>query len=58
MFKKLFNETWHTDLELTTDKDGYAQFRGFFGEYAAQADGKEFGFALHKNESGSFELTL
>ena len=58
MFKKLFNETWHTDLELTTDKDGYAQFRGFFGEYAAQADGKEFEFALHKNESGSFELTL
>ena len=58
MLKKLFGEIWHTDLELTTDKNGYVEFRGFFGEYAAEAEGKEFHIAIHKNESSSFELSL
>ena len=58
MLKKLFGEIWHTDLELTTDKNGYVVFRGFFGEYTAKAEGKEFEFAIHKNESSSLELSL
>ena len=58
MLKKLFGEIWHTDLELTTDKNGYVVFRGFFGEYTAKAEGKEFEIAIHKNESSSFELSL
>ena len=58
MLKKLFGEIWHTDLELTTDKNGYVEFRGFFGEYTAEAEGKEFEIAIHKNESSSFELSL
>ena len=58
MLKKLFGEIWHTDLELTTDKNGYVEFRGFFGEYNAEADGKDFEIAIHKNESSSYELSL
>lgn len=52
------NEKWHTDLELTTDENGEIQFRGFYGDYTVEVDGEEYEFTLHKNESGSFELSL
>ena len=58
MLKKLFGEIWHTDLELTTDKNGYVEFRGFCGDYAVEADEAKFEIGLHKNEGNSFELTL
>lgn len=48
MLKKLFTEIWHTDLELTTDADGYVDFRGFYGEYEAKFDGLSRRFGLHK----------
>ena len=54
----LMNEKWHTDLELTTDENGEIEFRGFYGDYTAEVDGDEYEFTLHKNESGSFELSL
>lgn len=31
--KELTREKWHTELETVTDKDGTADFRGFYGEY-------------------------
>jgi GH35 family endo-1,4-beta-xylanase len=34
--KKLIHKTWKTDLELTTDPEGKASFRGFFGEYSVR----------------------
>lgn len=58
MLKKLFNEIWHTDLELTTDDNGYVEFRGFFGDYSVEADEVAFEIGIHKNESTSFELSL
>ena len=58
MLKKLFGEIWHTDLELTTDKNGYVEFRGFYGDYAVEADEAKFEIGLHKNECNSFELSL
>lgn len=58
MLKKLFDQIWHTDLELTTDKNGYVEFRGFFGDYTVKAEDREFEIAVHKNESSSFELSL
>lgn len=48
MLKKLFGEIWHTEMELTTDEDGYIEFRGFYGEYEARAEGINMGFGLHK----------
>lgn len=58
MLKRLFGEIWHTDLELTTDKNGYVEFRGFYGYYAVESDEAKFEIGLHKNEGNSFELSL
>lgn len=58
MIKKLFIEIWHTDLTVTTDKDGYAEFKGFFGEYTAYFDDMEMEFAIHKNESNRFDFLI
>ena len=56
--KKLINEIWHTDLELITDENGYAEFRGFYGNY--NASGKDFTaeFGIHKGETPMAVITL
>lgn len=56
--KQLFHEIWHTDMELETDENGYAEFCGFFGDYEAAANGKTVGFGIHKNDSAVKSLTL
>ena len=58
MLKRLFGEIWHTDLERPTDKNGYVEFRGFYGDYAVESDEAKFEIGLHKNEGNSFELSL
>ena len=32
-FKNLFEKEWHTETEATTDAEGFALFKGFYGEY-------------------------
>lgn len=56
MLKKLFDEEWHTDLELTTDANGYVDFRGFYGEYDGEIDGMEFDIEIHKNDNNRWEI--
>lgn len=34
--KELLTERWHTEAEAVTDENGYAEFRGFFGDYNAE----------------------
>lgn len=58
MLKKLFGEIWHTDLELTTDKDGYVEFRGFYGDYSVSADDSRKEFGLHKNQNNYSVIEL
>lgn len=48
MLRKLFQEIWHTDLELTTDANGYIEFRGFYGDYTAETNGLVRNFGIHK----------
>lgn len=48
MLKKLFGEIWHTEMELVTDAEGYVEFRGFYGEYLAEAGSIRKKFGLHK----------
>lgn len=55
---KLINEVWHTDLELTTDENGYVDFRGFYGEYIAETDTSVADFHLHKNDCRTTEIIL
>jgi len=58
MLKTLFSKEWRTDLELITDKDGYIDFRGFYGEYEVTADGKTNKFGIHKNENNGYNLEI
>ena len=40
--KELLQKKWHTETEIVADKNGIAEFRGFFGEYDLEitANGK------------------
>ena len=58
MLKNLFCEIWHTDLELTTDKEGYIDFRGFFGEYIVETENSSFQIGIHKNEDNRYEIMV
>lgn len=58
MLKKLFNEIWHTDIELTTDENGYITFRGFYGDYDVLCDNKVLQFGLHKASDNSHTLEI
>lgn len=50
---RLFNEQWHTELDLVTDEQGLVSFRGFYGEYQAQLGSETFRFGHHKNDADS-----
>lgn len=56
--KKLINEVWHTKEVLTTDQNGYAEFRGFFGEYSVSSDGFTAEFGIHKGETPVNEIIV
>lgn len=58
MLKKLFGEIWHTDLEVVTDEDGYAEFKGFYGDYEAKVNGETASFGIHKTETNSHHLVF
>ena len=34
--KELIQQRWHTETEVVTDENGYATFRGFYGDYQMQ----------------------
>ena len=60
--KELLQKQWHTEIELVTDENGNAEFRGFYGNYCANV---EFGrqkvkteFSLSKNAENSTCITL
>jgi hypothetical protein len=56
--KELLQERWHTEAELVTDENGYASFRGFFGDYEAiVSDNSSVRFSLSKGKANE-TLTL
>lgn len=55
---ELFNKKWHTDLELTTDENGYVEFRGFYGDYTAEIDDSVADFGIHKNTDNCIEIEI
>lgn len=55
--KELFSKEWHTDLELTSDHNGEIDFRGFYGDYELQMDGKVYSFGIHKDGLTSLTVT-
>ncbi len=37
----LFEKEWHTETTVEPDDEGYAYFKGFYGDYTATVNGKE-----------------
>ncbi len=46
---RLINHEWKTELSAITDDANEVKFRGFFGEYQVEADGKVYTVTLDKN---------
>ena len=44
----LIKEEWHTELDATTDADGYITIEGYKGKYEISADNKKAAFVLSK----------
>lgn len=55
---ELFNKRWHTELTVTTDEKGYAEFRGFYGDYTAEIDNATAVFGIHKYEDNVTEIEV
>lgn len=57
MFRKLFKEEWHTELEAISDENGKISFEGFHGDYKIASDYGEADVKLYKN-SGETEVII
>jgi endo-1,4-beta-xylanase len=59
---KLINRDWRTNLSTTTDAQGTARFRGFYGKYTIQVSAgkqvKQFEIDLSKDGQARHLLTL
>ena len=60
--KNLFEKTWHTEAEITSDADGEANFKGFYGKYDVKLEvngktiTKEINFT--KKSKNQFEIEI
>ena len=56
--KELIQKQWHTDVEIVTDANGKAAFRGFYGEYEVEVEGKEKVFTLNLSKKTENQYTI
>ena len=60
--KNLFEKKWHTEAEITSDSDGMASFKGFYGKYDVdlEIDGKKTvkEINLSKKSEKKFEIVI
>ena len=60
--KELFEKRWHTEAEVVSDREGYAAFKGFYGEYDITVEnGGEIThhtINLSKSNKGCFTINL
>jgi GH35 family endo-1,4-beta-xylanase len=58
--KELLQQRWHTEVEVVTDENGYADFRGFFGGYGAEIllDGKSESREINLSKDGQTEIGI
>ena len=60
--RDLFNKTWNTSLDIETNADGRASFKGFYGEYEITVGANEkeitIPMKLFKNGKRDFKITL
>ncbi len=46
--RDLFKKVWHTKTTVTTDENGKAYFKGFYGDYVAKIDDKSYTIGAKK----------
>jgi hypothetical protein len=56
--EELIHHRWHTDTQAVTDGQGRATFRGFYGDYEVEVDGKRYPISLKKGRNNEFEVTI
>ncbi|MBQ7329810.1 MAG: endo-1,4-beta-xylanase [Oscillospiraceae bacterium] len=56
--KELTQERWHTEVEVTTDAKGCADFRGFYGDYEVAVGNDTQTVSLLKNQENIHTLTV
>jgi GH35 family endo-1,4-beta-xylanase len=58
--KELLQQRWHTEVEVVTDENGYADFRGFFGGYDAEIllDTKSESREINLSKDGQTEIGI
>ena len=57
--KELLQEKWHTEAKTVTDADGCTAFRGFYGKYDVEINGKTVAeIALSKKTDNEFIISL
>lgn len=54
---ELINKSWRTEATLTTDGQGRAYFRGFFGEYDVRVGGSTHELRFCKENTGYYHVT-
>lgn len=58
MIKHLFTERWITRTTIRTNGTGIAKFKGFYGDYELQIDGKVYPITLSSKKNNMFEFIL
>ena len=53
----LINNEWRTDVNLITDEEGRAYFRGFFGDYTVKIGKTSEERQFHKENTGYYHVT-
>lgn len=56
--KELIHKRWHTELEIVTDENGCADFRGFYGDYEVVFGTETQTVSLLKNNENVYTLTV
>lgn len=58
--KELLQEKWHTEANTVTDSEGNAEFRGFYGKYDIEINGKKISadIDLSKKSANEFIISL
>ena len=54
----LFNRQWITNTTAETDAEGCAKFKGFYGDYELEINGKKYDISTSAKSVNRFEITL
>ena len=54
----LFTKRWITETETETGKDGTAKFKGFYGDYELEINGRKYDISTSVKKDNEFEITI